>query len=60
MKKITSGDNINTRFLDQKDYLIIEEYDQHIDDKYVNNYGDRLNQQNITDIFSKEMKIKIV
>lgn len=46
MKKIVLGNAEGIVFLDSKDYLVVKEYDEYVDDKYVDDTGGRFNQYN--------------
>ena len=43
MKKIAFVDNGVVNILDSKNYLKIEKDGQHIDDKYINSWGEKIN-----------------
>lgn len=48
-KMIFEDDRQFIRILDSKDYIIIEEDDQHISDKYVDIKGNKINEYNDSD-----------
>ena len=58
MKKIVDGDISTYNILDPKEYIIIEEDNQRISDKYVDFYGKKINEYKDSVVLKNDIVIR--